>query len=190
MNKCKRGFRLPSFLKIFFRIVSQKCSVKSSSEILAITNKKTHVLQSFYSCSTQLANCLKKELRAFYSALCKLFSEHHFCTTIVNCCFCSFLFFSMKYILAGKTQYKEEKMYIKSHWFKQTIFEMIRFFLTNLINSTLFSVELRIKYLKSSKIPEIQKQPSRVVLSKRCSENMQQIYRRTPMPNFNMGVLL
>ena len=29
---------------------------------------------------------------------------------------------------------------------------------------------------------KIQKQPSRGVLSKRCSENMQQIYRRTPMP--------
>ena len=27
-----------------------------------------------------------------------------------------------------------------------------------------------------------QKQPFRGVLSKRCSENMQQIYRRTPMP--------
>ena len=27
-----------------------------------------------------------------------------------------------------------------------------------------------------------QKQPSRGVLSKRCSENMQQIYKRTPMP--------
>ena len=26
------------------------------------------------------------------------------------------------------------------------------------------------------------KQPSRGVLRKRCSENMQQIYRRTPMP--------
>ena len=29
---------------------------------------------------------------------------------------------------------------------------------------------------------DIQKQPSRGVLRKRCSENMQQIYRRTPMP--------
>ena len=29
----------------------------------------------------------------------------------------------------------------------------------------------------------IQKQPSRVVLKKRCSENMQQIYRKTPMRN-------
>ena len=29
---------------------------------------------------------------------------------------------------------------------------------------------------------ETQKQPSRDVLIKRCSENMQQIYRRTPMP--------
>ena len=28
----------------------------------------------------------------------------------------------------------------------------------------------------------LQKQPSRDVLSKRCSENKQQIYRRTPMP--------
>ena len=30
-----------------------------------------------------------------------------------------------------------------------------------------------------------QKQPSRVVLSKRCSENMQQIYKKTPMPKCN-----
>ena len=29
---------------------------------------------------------------------------------------------------------------------------------------------------------ELQKQPSRGVLRKRCSENMQQIYKRTPMP--------
>ena len=31
-------------------------------------------------------------------------------------------------------------------------------------------------------ITYLQKQPPRRVLSKRCSENMQQIYRRTPMP--------
>ena len=30
----------------------------------------------------------------------------------------------------------------------------------------------------------LQKQPSRGVLSKRCSENMQQIYRRIPMTKF------
>ena len=29
---------------------------------------------------------------------------------------------------------------------------------------------------------EIQKQPPRGVLEQRCSKNMQQIYRRTPMP--------
>ena len=36
-----------------------------------------------------------------------------------------------------------------------------------------------------------QEQPSRGVLKKRCSENMQQIYRRTPMPkcNFNKVAL-
>ena len=33
---------------------------------------------------------------------------------------------------------------------------------------------------KSSK--KAQKQPSRAVLRKSCSENMQQTYRRTPMP--------
>ena len=31
-------------------------------------------------------------------------------------------------------------------------------------------------------ILKIQKQPSRGVVRKRCSENMQQVYRRTPMP--------
>ena len=30
---------------------------------------------------------------------------------------------------------------------------------------------------------KFQKQPLRVVPGKKCSENMQQIYRRTPMPN-------
>ena len=36
-----------------------------------------------------------------------------------------------------------------------------------------------------------QKQPSRAVLRRRCSENMQQIYRRTPMPkcDFNKVAL-
>ena len=38
----------------------------------------------------------------------------------------------------------------------------------------------------------VQKQPFRGVLRKRCSENMQQIYRRTPMPkcDFNKKLLL
>ena len=37
----------------------------------------------------------------------------------------------------------------------------------------------------------LQKQPSRGVLQKRCSENMQQIYRRPPMPkcDFNKAAL-
>ena len=34
---------------------------------------------------------------------------------------------------------------------------------------------------------EIQKQPSRGVLTKRCSENMQQIYRRTLTPKCNFN---
>ena len=40
-------------------------------------------------------------------------------------------------------------------------------------------------------ISEKQKQPSRGVLRKRCSQNMQQIYKRTPMPkcDFNKVAL-
>ena len=33
----------------------------------------------------------------------------------------------------------------------------------------------------------VQKQPSRGVLRKKCSENMQQIYRRIPMPKFDFN---
>ena len=33
----------------------------------------------------------------------------------------------------------------------------------------------------------MQEQPSRGVLMKRCSENMQQIYRRTPMPKCDLN---
>ena len=35
---------------------------------------------------------------------------------------------------------------------------------------------------EKNKINKKQKQPSRGVLKKRCSEDMQLIYRRTPMP--------
>ena len=34
---------------------------------------------------------------------------------------------------------------------------------------------------------ELQKQPFRDVLKKNCSENMQQIYRRTPMPRYDLN---
>ena len=34
-----------------------------------------------------------------------------------------------------------------------------------------------------------QKQPSRCVLRKRCSENIQQIYRRTPMPKYDFNTV-
>ena len=44
---------------------------------------------------------------------------------------------------------------------------------------------------KKNKINKKQKQPSIGVLKKRCSENMQLIYRRTPMPkcDFNKVTL-
>ena len=37
------------------------------------------------------------------------------------------------------------------------------------------------------KITILQKQPSRGVLKKRCSENIEKIYRRTPMPKCNFN---
>ena len=40
---------------------------------------------------------------------------------------------------------------------------------------------------KTISIQTKQKQPSRNVHSKRCSENMQQIYRRTPMPKWDFN---
>ena len=48
-----------------------------------------------------------------------------------------------------------------------------------------------INYYCKKASSEIQKQLSRVVLKKMCSENMQQIYRRTPMPkcDFNKVAL-
>ena len=39
----------------------------------------------------------------------------------------------------------------------------------------------------SEQIGKLQKQPSRGVLKKRCSENMQPIYRRTPMPKYDFN---
>ena len=40
----------------------------------------------------------------------------------------------------------------------------------------------RSKFLRDLVHKKSQKQPSRGVLRKRCSEDMQRIYRRTPMP--------
>ena len=45
---------------------------------------------------------------------------------------------------------------------------------TNSVNTALL--------ISTTAISELQKHPSRGVLRKRCSENMQQIYRRTHMP--------
>ena len=39
-----------------------------------------------------------------------------------------------------------------------------------------------VPYLGNDIIFKLQKQPSRGALRRKCSENMQQIYRRTPMP--------
>ena len=44
-------------------------------------------------------------------------------------------------------------------------------------------VQIAITYTNYLAESKVQKQPSRGVLIKRCSENMQQIYRKTPMPS-------
>ena len=45
----------------------------------------------------------------------------------------------------------------------------------------------RWSFLRKQLTSEVQTQPSRGVLKKRCSENMQQIYRRIPMPKCNFN---
>ena len=66
------------------------------------------------------------------------------------------------------------------------------------VRLTVFSIKCPFKkdsiifsYHWDHSICKYQKQPSRGILRKRCSENMQKIYRRTPMPkcNFNKVAL-
>ena len=45
---------------------------------------------------------------------------------------------------------------------------------------------LHFDYICSAWYSNLQKQPSRGVLKKRCSENMQKIYRKTPMPKCDL----
>ena len=51
-------------------------------------------------------------------------------------------------------------------------------------------VEMSKGMVKISVRKTIKKQPSRGVIKKRCSENMQQIYRRTPIPKYDFNKLL
>ena len=52
-------------------------------------------------------------------------------------------------------------------------------------------VKVLIKYSETDSMvimtDHLQKQPSRGVLKKKCSENVPQIYRRTPKPNCNFN---
>ena len=55
-------------------------------------------------------------------------------------------------------------------------------FMENFIFLCRFYINEKQKDCVSLALTDNLKQPPRCVLSKRCSENMQQIYRRTPMP--------
>ena len=70
-------------------------------------------------------------------------------------------------------------------WVKTPIF-------TNLLETYTKTVQLLCSHFFILQLIFIQKQSSRSVLKKRCSGNMQQIYRRTPMPkcDFNKVALL
>ena len=94
-----------------------------------------------------------------------------------NCCHVSFN--------SGQNEYFFTSCYrgLKSY------LQRFAVYFTKLFNGkSMFRMQLQ-DYFKAM---TLQKQLSRGVLRKRCSENMQQIYRRTPMPksNFNKVVLL
>ena len=70
--------------------------------------------------------------------------------------------------------------------FVYSIWLFLPFLRTRKFRSEYRNIEINI--LKYRKFIVIQKQPSKGVLKKRCSENMQQTYRRTPTPNTHAEV--
>ena len=63
--------------------------------------------------------------------------------------------------------------------------------LHTLVLTILGSIKLVSICLKNELVEKmLQKQPCRGVLRKRCSEKMQQIYRRTPMPKYDFNKLV
>ena len=81
------------------------------------------------------------------------------------------------------------KLHKKSEFHKELFFSLSY---TDLFFPLFLLISLHIKNLIDIQKIEtnsslIQKQLSRGVLTKRCSENMQQIYRGTPMPKCNFN---
>ena len=80
--------------------------------------------------------------------------------------------YSLKKVLEKETNYHFEKVFLYkllflSHWFE---------------SRTLIRASDTDSHEESILLNNIQKQPSRVVLRTRCSQNMQQIYGRTSTP--------
>ena len=79
-----------------------------------------------------------------------------------------------------------KKVFLKISQISQKIPVLTSWMDLSLTNFMRFRVEVKIKalskYYLNRSFPVIQKQPSIGVLIKRCSENMQQIYLKTPMP--------
>ena len=68
---------------------------------------------------------------------------------------------------------------------KSCSISMKKYFLSKAAGSQLNFT--RYRFLQVVLMRVLQKQPSRDVLWKRCSENMQQIYRKTPMSKYNFN---
>ena len=76
---------------------------------------------------------------------------------------------------------------IRLYYFCTFSFHLNSTLIPKTVITNINSCPCRIKNIVS--ISWDQKQPSRGVLGKRCSENMQQIYRRTPMPKYDFNKL-
>ena len=79
----------------------------------------------------------------------------------------------------------------KRLWHRYFPMNFVRFLTTPFLLTPLVVASIVWKMKGVTKFSDFRKQPSRGVLRKRCSENMPQIYRRTPIPkcDFNKVAL-
>ena len=134
--------------------------------------------------------------------MCSIFSEHLFLRTHQKGCFCNYI---ITKVFNYVKEYTNKKCSCSFRKHERFIYLEVTIDLNGARKLqqmhkckivVIFIKEVDIYTLKLSKLL-LQKQPLRGVFEKRCSENMQQIYRRTPMPKcnfkcnqFDMGVLL
>ena len=129
--------------------------------------------------------------------ICSIFSEHLFLKARRKGCFCNYIITNGLNYVKEYTNKKWKNTRLLAHFCKHE--RLIYLKVTNHLNGArklqqmrkckivvIFIKEVDIYNLKLSKLL-LQKQPLRGVFEKRCSENMQQIYRRTPIPKCNFN---